>query len=118
MYKSFLLVFVVSFFSNAALAQSADAIVPAPPQGNATAYLLMDYHSGEFLAEKNIDEQVEPASLTKMMTAYVAGEELEAGHIKLEDQVLVSEKAWRMPGSRMFIEVNTQVSVDDLLKGI
>lgn len=92
--------------------------VPAPPTGDATSYLLMDYQSGYLLAAHNIDDPIEPASLVKMMTAYVAGEELKAGHISLDDTVLVSEKAWRMPGSRMFIEVDTRVSVLELLKGI
>jgi len=92
--------------------------VPAPPTGNASSYILIDYHSGRVLAEKNPQEQVEPASLTKMMTTYVAGEELKAGHISLDDKVRISEKAWRMKGSRMFVEVDTQVSVEALLKGI
>lgn len=92
--------------------------VPAPPTGDATAYLLMDYHSGRLLASHNIHELIEPASLVKMMTAYVAADELKAGHISLDDTVLVSEKAWRMPGSRMFIEVDTRVSVQELLKGV
>ena len=92
--------------------------VPAPPTGNASSYILVDYHSGRVLAEKNPQKQVEPASLTKMMTTYVAGEELEAGHISLDDKVRISEKAWRMKGSRMFVEVDTQVPVEALLKGI
>lgn len=92
--------------------------VPAPPTGDASAYVLMDYHSGRLLAAHNIHDSIEPASLVKMMTTYVAAEELKAGHISLDDMVLVSEKAWRMPGSRMFIEVDTRVSVQDLLKGV
>jgi len=94
------------------------AIVPAPPKLNATSYLVMDHHSGQILVAEKIDERVEPASLTKMMTAYVVASELAAGSISLDDKVLVSEKAWRMQGSRMFIEVNKKVSVDDLLKGV
>jgi D-alanyl-D-alanine carboxypeptidase (penicillin-binding protein 5/6) len=92
--------------------------VPAPPSGKAAAFVLQDYISGQIIAGENVDQRVDPASLTKMMTVYVAGEELAAGHIKLTDMVRVSEKAWRMPGSRMFIEVNKEVSVDDLLKGV
>lgn len=94
------------------------AVVPAPPRVKATSYLVMDHHSGRMLVEENIDERVEPASLTKMMTVYIAANELVAGNISLDDMVVVSEKAWRMQGSRMFIEVNTEVSVEDLLKGI
>ncbi|MEX2353852.1 MAG: D-alanyl-D-alanine carboxypeptidase family protein, partial [Gammaproteobacteria bacterium] len=85
---------------------------------NASAYLLMDFNSGRILAEKDIDKRVEPASLTKMMTAYVVTEEIEEGSINLTDLVMVSEKAWRMEGSRMFIEVNKEVTVEDLLKGV
>ncbi|MCS3903161.1 D-alanyl-D-alanine carboxypeptidase (penicillin-binding protein 5/6) [Methylohalomonas lacus] len=91
---------------------------PSPPSIDAQSYLLVDYASGRVIAEKDAAEEVEPASLTKMMTVYVAGEELQEGHIKLDDEVLVSEKAWRMPGSRMFIEVNTRVTVEQLLNGI
>lgn len=93
-------------------------IAPAPPEINASSYLVMDYHSGRVLSSKNIDERLPPASLTKIMTAYVAASELEAGHINLDDKVVVSEKAWKMPGSRMFIEVNKEVAVRDLLNGI
>jgi D-alanyl-D-alanine carboxypeptidase (penicillin-binding protein 5/6) len=99
-----------------ALAQAP--AIPAPPQVDARAYLVMDMASGQMLVEKNIDERVEPASLTKMMTVHVVGAELAAGRIKLEDMVTVSEKAWRMEGSKMFIEVNKQVPVEALLKGV
>ncbi len=94
------------------------AIVPDAPSVGARAYILQDFDSGRVLAEVNADERMEPASLTKIMTAYVVFEELEQGKIAMEDQVLVSEKAWRMGGSKMFIEVDTKVSVEDLLKGL
>jgi len=94
------------------------APVPAPPALTAKGYLLMDMHSGRVLAEKNSDQRMEPASLTKIMTAHVVFEELAQGQLKLDDMVPVSEKAWKEPGSRMFIEVNTRVSVQDLLKGL
>lgn len=93
-------------------------VMPSPPSIDASSYMLVDYHSGRVIAEKNATEEVQPASLTKMMTTYIAGEEINEGHIKLQDEVLISEKAWRMGGSRMFIEVNTRVTVEDLLKGI
>lgn len=96
----------------------ASAQTPPPPQINAVSYLLMDAATGAYLAEKNAENRVEPASLTKMMTAYVAARQLAQGQISLEDKVVVSEKAWRMKGSRMFIEVGKEVSVDDLLKGV
>lgn len=97
---------------------STAAILPAPPKVNAESYLVMDYESGHVIAGENITERVEPASLTKMMTTYVVAEELASGNIALEDEVVISEKAWRMQGSRMFIEVNTRVTVSDLLKGV
>jgi len=91
---------------------------PAPPKVEASGYLLMDYHSGAVLAENNGEKRLEPASLTKIMTAYVVFKELEEGNISLQDQVLVSKKAWKTPGSRMFIEVGKKVSVDDLIHGM
>jgi serine-type D-Ala-D-Ala carboxypeptidase (penicillin-binding protein 5/6) len=99
-------------------AAEAAAPIPAPPAVNARAWLLQDFHSGAVLSEHNADERMEPASLVKLMTAYIVFSEIRAGTVGLGDQVLVSEKAWRMPGSRMFIEVNTRVSVEDLLQGM
>lgn len=92
--------------------------IPQPPQLAADSYLLMDFHSGRVLAEKNADQRVEPASITKLMTAYVVMQALESGSISLNDKVQVSEKAWRTPGSRMFIEVGNRVSVENLMKGM
>lgn len=112
------LVLFFIFLSYLTSATAAPSLIPAPPRVNAKAYLLIDHNSGHILAEKNADKQIEPASLTKLMTAYVVLFEIERGGISLEDEVKVSEKAWRMGGSRMFIEVNTQVSVKDLLKGL
>ena len=92
--------------------------VPKPPAIGAEAYLLQDFHSGQMLAEKNLDERMEPASITKIMTAYAVFMELRNGQLALDDLVRVSEKAWRTQGSRMFIEVGKQVSVEDLLQGL
>lgn len=94
------------------------APVPAPPSVAATGHLLIDFDSGYVLAENNAEQRLEPASLTKIMTAYVVMKEIEAGQVTLQDQVLVSKKAWRTPGSRMFIEVGKKVSLEDLLKGM
>ncbi|GLQ32451.1 D-alanyl-D-alanine carboxypeptidase family protein [Litoribrevibacter albus] len=96
----------------------AATLIPASPQLAASAYILLDANSGKVLVENNPDERVPPASLTKMMTSYIAVEEIQRGNISLDDEVLVSEKAWRMPGSRMFIEVGKKVKVEDLLRGI
>ncbi len=96
----------------------AEPVVPAPPQIAATAYVLMDAASGQVLIESNGDQRLPPASLTKLMTAYIATLEINRGQIRESDMVTVSERAWRTGGSRMFLQVNTQVSVGDLLHGI
>jgi len=96
----------------------AAQILPSAPQLAAKSYMLMDAVSGEVLVEHNGDERLPPASLTKLMTAYIATLEIQKGQISDNDMVTVSEKSWRTGGSRMFIQVNTQVSVDDLLHGI
>lgn len=92
--------------------------VPAAPVIGAKSYLLIDSNSGNELASLKPDERLAPASLTKLMTAYAVFVSLRENQIKLADQVTVSEKAWRTPGSRMFIEVGKQVSVEDLLLGM
>ncbi|AFL75675.1 D-alanyl-D-alanine carboxypeptidase family protein [Thiocystis violascens] len=97
---------------------SAQPPIPAPPELAAKGYLLVDFNSGKTLIEQNADERLEPASLTKIMTAYVVFRELAGGKIKLTDQVMISEKAWRTGGSKMFIEVGKQVGLEDLLKGM
>ena len=97
---------------------SAALPVPAPPEVAAKNYLLIDFASGKVLAEKNADEQIEPASITKLMTAYVVYKEMDEGRLNMDDMVDISEKAWRMGGSRMYLEVNSRVSVYDLMKGL
>ena len=99
-------------------AAGATTVIPPAPELEATSYLVVDAGSGRYLVEKNADQHVDPASLTKMMTAYVAASQLAAGNIAMSDQTTVSEKAWRMEGSRTFIEVGTRVSVADLLNGV
>jgi len=92
--------------------------VPAPPIIGATSYLMIDAKSGHELASLNPDAPIPPASLTKLMTTYVVFHAIEDGRIALEDEVTISEKAWRMEGSRMFIEVGNRVSVKNLLLGV
>jgi len=94
------------------------APVPAPPSIAASGHLLIDFDSGQVLSESNAEQPLEPASLTKIMTAYVVMRELKAGNVSLQDPVHVSKKAWRTPGSRMFIEVDTRVTLEALLKGM
>lgn len=99
-------------------AQAAPLVIPPPPTIDATAYILLDYNSGRVLAQSNPDMRIEPASLTKIMSSYVVESELAQGRIKATDMVRISEKAWRMEGSRMFVEVGDMVAVQDLLKGV
>ncbi|MFM6986791.1 MAG: D-alanyl-D-alanine carboxypeptidase family protein [Hydrogenophaga sp.] len=94
------------------------AQMPQPPEVAARAYLLMDVTAGQVLASKDPDQPVEPASLTKLMTAYLVFDALKAGKISLAQTFPVSERAWKMPGSRMFIDPRMQVPVEDLLKGM
>jgi D-alanyl-D-alanine carboxypeptidase (penicillin-binding protein 5/6) len=92
--------------------------MPAAPQLGAKSYLMMDFDSGRVLVEHNPDERVEPASITKLMTSYVVFKELAEGKITLEETAPVSERAWRTGGSRMFIEPDMQVTIEDLVRGM
>lgn len=96
----------------------AMAQMPVAPEVAARAYLLMDVTSGQVLAAKEADQPVEPASLTKLMTAYIVFDALKSGKISLTQTFGVSERAWKMPGSRMFIDPKMQVPVEDLIKGM
>ena len=110
--KSYL---IVSLF---AVGASGQSIVPTPPELNLSSYILMDATTGKILAESNSNSQIEPASMTKVMTGYIVADQIEQGMISNDDNVLISRKAWKMEGSRMFIEVGKRVSVKDLLKGL
>jgi D-alanyl-D-alanine carboxypeptidase (penicillin-binding protein 5/6) len=92
--------------------------IPNPPELEASSYFLVDFDSGRVLAEKNPDERVEPASITKLMTAFLVDKAIAAGDLTLDEMVTISEKAWRMKGSKMFVEVGKEVSVDELMKGL
>jgi D-alanyl-D-alanine carboxypeptidase (penicillin-binding protein 5/6) len=92
--------------------------VPKPPSIGAKAFILEDFDSGRIIADKDSNKPVEPASITKLMSAYAVFKELHSGNITLGDMVTISEKAWRTPGSRMFVEVGKQVSVEDLIQGM
>ncbi len=120
--KYFLFIAFGILFMGALTAQAADlSFVPAAPALSAKSYVLMDYNSGEIIASKNADERIPPASLTKMMTAYIIDYELAQGNINLNDVVTVSENAWAKnfpDSSKMFIEPGKPVTVDQLRKGI
>ncbi len=105
-------IFVFTVFSAHA------AIVPAPPQLAATAYLVMDSETGEVLVESGADGRFAPASLTKMMTSYIVEREIAEGNISETDLVPISVNAWKTLGSRMFIREGTQVPLGDLLRGV
>lgn len=102
----------------AALTWNAQAQMPQPPELAAKAYLLMDITANQVLAAKDPDMTVEPASLTKLMTAYLVFDALKSRKLSLQQALPVSERAWKMPGSRMFIDPKMQVPVEDLIKGM
>ena len=97
---------------------SAQNLLPRPPQINVTSYILVEPVTGKVLAEFNADDQIEPASMTKVMTGYIAADQLQRNLVRADDEVLISTKAWKMEGSRMFIEAGKRVSFEELLKGI
>ena len=109
---------VFTLFVLFASATHAAVPIPAPPQVAAKNFILVDANSGHVMAEKDADAKIEPASITKLMTAYVIYKELESGSMSMDDVVTISEKAWRMGGSRMYVEVDKKVSVHDLMKGL
>ncbi len=103
-----------------ALATAADAAVPTPPPPDldAGSYIVIDHQSGDVIAQKNADQRMQPASLTKLMTTYVIFAALKDGRMKLDDPVTISEDAWRTGGSRTFVKLGSQVPVIDLIKGM
>ena len=102
----------------AAAAALPPIAIPSAPQVDARSYILVDYQTNKVLAAKEATARMEPASLTKLMTAYIVFQELAAGKLKLEDMVMVSEHAWRSEGSRTFIDLGKPVSVNDLILGM
>src|SRR5579883_2093004 len=103
-----------------ALATAAGAAVPTPPPPDldAGSYILIDHQTGDVIAQKNADQRMQPASLTKLITSYVVFAALKDGRVKLDDPVTISEDAWRTGGSRSFVQVGSQVPVIDLIKGM
>jgi D-alanyl-D-alanine carboxypeptidase (penicillin-binding protein 5/6) len=97
---------------------AAPITIPTAPQVDARAYIVVDYRTDKILAAKDAVARMEPASLTKLMTAYIVFQELAAGKLKLDEQVVVSEHAWRSEGSRTFIELGKPISIQDLILGM
>src|SRR5210317_1158543 len=113
----FFLLFL-SIFSLSSLIYSEESFIPKPPSLNASNYILIDSVSGRILAENGADERIEPASITKIMTGYVAADQISKGFVNLDDEVLISENCWRKGGSKMFIREGTRVLLSDLMKGM
>lgn len=105
-------------FALSAPAVLAEPIIPSPPQLAASSYIMMDAETGHILVSHNADERLPPASLTKLMTSYIAEREVIEGRMELSDESLISVNAWRTGGSRMFIQEGRNVSIEDLLRGI
>jgi len=118
MYKYLIYIAIISIQLFGTSILQAALPIPKPPSTGAKSFIIQDYGSGNVLAEENSEVSVEPASITKLMTAYVVFSELQSSNIALTDIVTISEKAWRTPGSRMFVEVGKKVPVEDLLKGM
>lgn len=109
---------VMACINIACLGSAQAAVWPSPPEIDAKAYLLLDLKANQVLASRDADLEVEPASLTKLMTAYLVFDALKNKRITLEQTFTISPRAWRMEGSRMFIEPNWQVPVEELIKGM
>lgn len=114
--KLFLILSLATLLAGHAMAQAV--LIPAPPQIAGSSWVLMDPLTGRVIMEHNSSERLPPASLTKMMTAYIVERELDEGRIAMADMVPISVKAWQTGGSRMFVREGTQVTVEDLLKGV
>jgi D-alanyl-D-alanine carboxypeptidase (penicillin-binding protein 5/6) len=114
--RSFCALLVLAVLSP--LSFGAEVPIPTPPTVDARSYVVVDYQTDKTLAALDADARMEPASLTKLMTAYIVFQELAAGKLKLQDQVVVSEHAWRSEGSRTFIELGKPVSVEFLVLGM
>lgn len=118
MQKSIFISLILCFFVLSQTLSAAPALVPKPPKIKAEGYILIDFDSDQVIVDKNADMRMEPASLTKMMVSYIISQQLKDGSISLKDKVPVSKKAWKMTGSRMFIEVGKKITVEQLLKGV
>lgn len=121
MMKKNVLTLLSGFLLTATAATAQTVIIPDAPQVNAKGYVLMDYHSGKMIAASNENEHLAPASLTKIMTSYVIGQELNNGRLALDDKATISRNAWarNFPGSSlMFIEVGEKIAISDLYRGL
>tara|TARA_Y100000768_G_scaffold38021_1_gene24901 strand:- start:7097 stop:8251 length:1155 start_codon:yes stop_codon:yes gene_type:complete len=111
-------IFYILFFAPFCIDALAQSMVPKAPKLNLDSYILLEASTNTVIAEFNSNNQISPASMTKVMTGYVIADQIASGSITLDDKVLISEKAWRTGGSKMFIEAGKRISVRDLLYGI
>ena len=109
--------FITLFFSTCVFL-SAQSFIPNPPSLDVKSFILIEPKTNTIIASFNEDAPIEPASMTKVMSSYVVADQIKNNFLDLEDMVLISEKAWRMEGSKMFIQEGKKVSVLDLLKGV
>lgn len=116
--RAYFALFLLFIGPSTAAFAAEQAQVPPPPAIEARAYILMDAKSGRILAEQNADDRLEPASLTKIMTAYITFQELSRNGLQLDDMVTISPEASKAEGSRMFAEIGTAIAVENLLKGM
>ncbi|TDT37840.1 penicillin-binding protein 6 [Halospina denitrificans] len=110
--------FILIVFTGSQGVWSSSALIPSPPDLGAGSYILMEARSGRVLVEHNAEKRMEPASLTKMMTAYIADREMEEGRLTMDEEARVSVSAWQTGGSRMFIQEGSTVTVGELMRGI
>ena len=115
---TYFFIVIISLLSFTLNSYAIPKVIPKAPAIAAKSYILLDHNSGRIIAQNNADVPMAPASITKIMTAYVVFSELEEGNIQLDELVTVSKKAWKTQGSRMFIKVNSKVTVEDLLQGM
>ncbi|AUI87649.1 D-alanyl-D-alanine carboxypeptidase [Vibrio azureus] len=114
-------IIMIALMAVSSLSSAAPSVVPNPPELSAKGYILMDFNTGQVLAERDANQRLNPASLTKLMTAYVAGQEIKSGNINMNDQVVISKNAWAKnfpDSSKMFIEVGNTVALSDLYRGL
>ncbi len=117
-HTNFLKIYLSLFLCLVNSLYSEESFIPKPPSLNASNYILMDSMSGRVLAQNGADERIEPASITKIMTGFVAVDQIEKGYVNLDDEVYISENCWKKGGSKMFIREGTNVLFSDLIKGM
>jgi D-alanyl-D-alanine carboxypeptidase (penicillin-binding protein 5/6) len=117
-FSSLFKTFLILSLANSVSAKEPKFYIPDAPTIGAAAYIILDHNSGKIIAENNSDKPRAPASLTKLMTSYVVFKRIKEEFISLDDEVKISEKAWKTGGSRSFIEVNKLIKLEDLLMGM